>query len=410
MSKVLIVGGGFAGVWSAAAAVRLRRASGAAESDLSVTLVSPGDGLVIRPRLYQAAPEGMQVPLDGILGPIGVARVAATVSGVDAVRRRVTAVLRNGRTTELRYDRLVLATGSQLVRPDLPGAERLHDVDTLPGAAALDSHLHRLPAQPAGPGRFTAVVVGAGFTGLEVATELVGRLRAIAAPTGAADQVRVVLVERADVIGPDLGPGPRPQIVQALSDLGVEQRLGVSLHSVEPQVARLTDGTVLAANTVVWTVGVLASPLTCDIPAPRDRLGRLEVDPYLQVVGVPGVYAAGDTAAVLAEAGQHVMPSCQHASPQGRYAGHNVAAELLGLPPQRFEPDPYVTCLDLGSAGAVFTTGWERAVALTGQAAKDRKRLVNEVWIYPPVGDAEEILRRADFRVSTRRPVQSQPA
>jgi NADH dehydrogenase len=404
MSNILVVGGGFAGVWSAAAAVRLARACGAAGSELTVTLIAGGDDLVIKPRLYQSEPEKMRVPLDRVLGPIGVRRHAGTVTDIDTASRRVSAIERDGRHLELDYDRLVLATGSQLVRPDLPGAQYLHDVDTLPAAAALDAHLRRLPSRPTGEGQFTAVVVGAGFTGLEVATELVERLRALASPVGAAQRVRVILVDRADVVGVELGPGPRDEIVRALSALAVEQRLGVSVRSIRPAGVTLSDGSELAASTVVWTAGVLASPLTATIPANRDHLGRLEVDEYLRVVGVPEVYAAGDTAAATAEQGHRVTQSCQHAGPQGRFAGHNVAAGLLGLPQQRFAPDPYVTCLDLGAAGAVFTTGWERTPELTEQAAKERKRQVNEVWIYPPVDDGDEILRRADFRVPTRRP------
>jgi NADH:ubiquinone reductase (H+-translocating) len=345
-----------------------------------------------------------------VLGPIGVRRIAATVTDIDTRARRVTAVERDGRPAELGYDRLVLASGSQLKRPDLPGAEHLHNVDTLPAAAALESHLRRLPERPDGPGRFTAVVVGAGFTGLEVATELVERLRAVAEPVGAADAVRVVLVEREDVVGMELGAGPRPDIERALADLGVEKRLGARVRGIGRDGVTLSDGDELPAATVVWTAGVLASPLTAKIPAVRDRLGRLEVDEYLRVVGVPEVYAAGDTAAAVAEEGHHVMQSCQHAGPQGRFAGHNVAADLLGLPPQRFAPDPYVTCLDLGAAGAVLTKGWDRTVELTAGEAKQRKRQVNEVWIYPPVDDAEEILRRADYRVSTRQPAVPLPA
>jgi NADH:ubiquinone reductase (H+-translocating) len=264
------------------------------------------------------------------------------------------------------------------------------------GAAVLDGHLRRLASAPSGEGRFTAVVVGAGFTGLEVATEMVGRLREVAVAAGSAEPVRVVLVERADVVGPELGEGPRPQILEALAELGVEQHLGVSLEGVTPEGVRLSDGTTIAARTTVWTAGMLASPLTAHVPGERDRLGRLHVDPFLQVTGVPGVYAAGDTAAALAEDGHHVMQSCQHAVPQGKFAGRNVAADLLGLEQIAFAPDPYVTCLDLGAAGAVLTSGWDRAVQQTRQEAKDLKRTINAVWIYPPVDDAAEILDKAD--------------
>ncbi|WP_141662859.1 hypothetical protein [Streptomyces sp. Wb2n-11] len=111
---------------------------------------------------------------------------------------------------------------------------------------------------------------------------------------------------------------------------------------------------------------------------------------------MPGVHAAGDTAAAYAETGHRVLPSCRHAVPLGILAGHNAAAALLGLAPAAFAPKPYVTCPDLGGAGAVFTTGWERTVRLTGPEAKARKRMITERWIHPPLDDAEEILRQAD--------------
>lgn len=406
MSGIVVVGGGFAGVWSAAGAVRLTRAAG---RDLPITLVSPGDDLVIRPRLYQAEPERMRVSLDRILGPVGVRRVAAAATGIDTTGRAVTTVDGSGQVSEIGYDRLVVATGSELVRPDLPGAELLFDVDTLPAATALDAHLNRLPDLSPGDGRFTAVVVGAGFTGLEIATELADRLEALVASRAPGEQVRVVLVERADTIGPELGPGPRAEIAEALAALGVESRLGVSVAAVEPDRVTLSDGTHLPTRTAIWTAGVRASALTAGIPGTRDRLGRLAVDENLAVTGVPAVYAAGDTAAAAAEPGRQVMQCCQHALQLGKFAGHNAAADLLGLPAVPFTASPYVTCLDLGSHGAVFTNGWDRRVVATGAVAKDRKRKVNELWIYPPTDDPDELLRQADYRFSVRQIAEPRP-
>ncbi|MFD0503135.1 NAD(P)/FAD-dependent oxidoreductase [Streptomyces chiangmaiensis] len=344
MKNILVIGGGFAGVWSAAAAVRAARAHGVPRSQLQVTVVSSGDDLVIRPRLYEADPEGKRVALDRVLGPIGVRRIAATVTDIDTTTRTVTAVDRSGRNTVLSYDRLVLATGSQLVRPAIPGSQWIFDVDTLDAAASLDHHVRRLPQHPATPGRFTAVVIGAGFTGLETATELTARLREVA---GDADDIRVVLVERADALGPELGESPRPHIGSALSDLGVELRLGTTVERVSDSEVELSDGELLPASTVIWTAGMAASPLTRFIPGERDRGGRLRVDEFLRVLGAPEVFAAGDTAAAVAEAGHMVMQSCQHAIPLGKFAGHNVAADVLGLDPVPFAPNPYVTCLDL---------------------------------------------------------------
>ncbi|WP_406316070.1 FAD-dependent oxidoreductase [Streptosporangium sp. NBC_01639] len=393
MTDILVIGGGFAGMWSAAAAARVREESGA---DLSITLIAPGDDLVIRPRLYEPDPHELSVPLSRVLKPIGVEHVTAMVSDIDTANRTVTATDRGGRSHTFGYQRLILAAGSRLRQADVPGAELLHNVDTLEAAVALDRHLHELPD---GPGSRTVVVVGAGFTGVEVATELVGRLAALPVH---GERPRIVLVERADEIGPELGAGPRPAITAALAELGVEVRLSQAVASIAPDAVRLTDGTELAACTVVWTAGMQASPLTEQIEGRRDNLGRLYVDGQLAVPEAPGVYAAGDTAAATAEAGQLVLQSCQHAIPLGKYAGYNAAADLLGLSQATFSPAPYATCVDLGPAGAVLTSGWERTVQSVGEAAKQRKMATNRERIYPPVDDAAEILRAADFRVGVR--------
>lgn len=398
MSDVLVIGAGFAGVWASAAARRVRDLTGGA--DLSVTLVAPGDHLVIRPRLYEPDPGRMKVPLDRILPPIGVDRVRASVTGIDTGSHEVTTLDQAGQQRTLGYQRLVLASGSQLHRPDLPGAGFLFDVDTMEGALRLQAHLNQLPE---GPGRFTAVVAGAGFTGLEVATELVERLRAQAtASDGGAQDIRVVLIERGHVVGQHIGPSPRPAVLKALDEVGVEVRLGQTITAVTPSGVHLEDGTQIAAGTVIWTGGMQANPLAGEIPGRHDRLGRLEVDGELRVPGEPHVFAAGDTAAAAIEPGRTTVQSCQYASQLGKHAGYNAAADLAGLPLAAFSPIPYVTCLDLGAAGALFTTGFERAVQLSGAEGKERKRLINQQWIYPPLDDPGKILRAADHRTSHR--------
>ncbi|WP_436772516.1 NAD(P)/FAD-dependent oxidoreductase [Yinghuangia sp. YIM S09857] len=402
MSQLVVIGGGFAGVWSAVSAARLRAEAGADEGDLTITLVSPEPDLVIRPRLYEDEPAKMRVALADILGPVDAHHLPARVQSVDVGRRTVTVRRSDGTEATQAYDKLIVACGSALVRPALRGADHLFDVDTLPAAARLHDHIRQLPQQPADEGRFTAVVIGAGFTGLEVATELVARLRAVAASP---DQVRVVLVDRASVVGPELGTGPRPVIERALAELSIETVLNATVQYVTRTEVALSDGTMIPASTVVWTAGMLASELTSQIPARRDHLGRLQVDKQLRVVGVSDVYAAGDTAAVEIEPGFYAMQSCQHAHAMGKHAGHNAAAVMLGLPRAAtdFAPVPYVTCLDLGGAGAVFTSGWERTVAMTGQEAKELKTQINRKLIYPPAGDRKALFAGVDHLTDDRR-------
>lgn len=393
---ILVIGGGFAGVWSAAAAARVAGMNGSAGTRPQITLVSDSDELVIRPRLYERDPGRMSVSLDRVLTPIGVERVRATVTGIDTATRTVTAVGADGAPRVMTYDRLVLAAGSHVVEPKVVGRQFLFDVDTITSADALEQHLRAVPEGTTRDGTYSAVVIGAGFTGLEVATELMGRLREFAHAKGA--RARVVLVDRAGEVGPQLGDGPRPYITSALEDLGIEVRLGATVSEVSDAHVRLDDGEVIAASTTVWTVGMLASPLTQMIPGERDAIGRLIVDDNLRVPTAPDVYAAGDTAAALVEDGHVAMQSCQYATPSGKFAGHNVAADLLGLEPVAFAPNPYVTCLDLGPAGAVLTTGWEREIQATGSDAKALKHRINTEWIYPPVDDAAIILQQADYR------------
>lgn len=399
--KILVIGGGFAGVWSAAAAARVGHENGTAGSAPQITLVSDSDEMVIRPRLYERDPGQMSVLLDRVLKPIGVERVRARVVEIDTATQAVKIADSTGRVRSLEYDRLVLAAGSQVFQPELPGRECLFNIDTIAAADALEHHVQRLGthAGDAAPdGRFTAVVIGAGFTGLEIATGLMGRLREMAEANYG--RARVILVDRCNEVAAQLGEGPRPYITESLRQLGIELRLGSEVSEVTDSQVRLADGEIIPASTAVWTVGMSASPLTQMIPGERDAIGRLVVDEYLRVPSTPTVYAAGDTAAASVEDGHVTMQSCQYATPLGKFAGHNVAADLMGLEPVPFTPNPYVTCLDLGPAGAVLTTGWDRDVQMTGPEAKAFKHRINTEWIYPPVDDEETILREADYRFS----------
>ncbi len=99
----------------------------------------------------------------------------------------------------------------------------------------------------------------------------------------------------------------------------------------------------------------------------------------------PGVFATGDAArAACDDIGNYALMSCQHATRMGAFAGNNAAAELLGVPTRQYHQKAYVTCLDLGEAGALFTRGWDRKVEMVGAVAKKTKQEINTVWIYPP--------------------------
>jgi NADH dehydrogenase len=382
-------------MYAALSSARLRDMRGVSPEELEIALVAPEPTLVVRPRLYEQKPETLTAPLQDVLGAIDVVYVQGRAEAIDTDSRAVEIVTAGNRRSTIAYDRLVVASGSRLFRPNVPGlAEHGFSVDQLDDAIALDHHLHGLAARPASRARNTVVVAGGGFTGIEAATEMPARLRAI---LGKDAKPRVIIVERGDAIAPDMGADPRPIIEDALRGLGVETRLGVGVAALDETGATLTNAERIESATVIWAAGMRAAPLTAQIPAERDKFGRLLVDRDLRVPSVPGVFATGDAArAASDDLGNYALMSCQHATRMGAFAGNNAAAELLGVPAKPYHQEAYVTCLDLGAAGAIFTRGWDRKVELVGAEAKKTKQEINTVWIYPPRPERAAALASAD--------------
>jgi NADH:quinone reductase (non-electrogenic) len=393
--RLVIIGAGFAGMYAALSSARLREIQGVSPEELEILLVAPEPRLVVRPRLYEPNPETLTAPLQSVLNAIDVVYVQGCAHTIATESRIVEIAAADGANKSLSYDRLVVATGSRLFRPNIPGLkEHAFSVDQLDDAIALDRHLHALADRPAMNGRDTVVVAGGGFTGIEAATEMPARLRTI---FGKEARPRIVIVERNSAVAPDMGASPRPVIEEALRELGIETRVGVGVTAIDKFGVTLSDGEHIESETVIWTAGMRAAPLTAQIPGERDNLGRLLVDRHLRVPGVAAVFATGDAAkAASDDVGNYALMSCQHATRMGAFAGHNAAAELLGLPAKPYHQEGYATCLDLGEAGAIFTLGWDRQLKLVGDEAKKTKRQINTVWIYPPRAERAAALASAD--------------
>ncbi|MEM5368373.1 FAD-dependent oxidoreductase [Paraburkholderia azotifigens] len=388
--KILIVGAGFAGVWGALGAARVLDGAGVRSSDVEITLISPKPELQIRPRMYEAGPQNMAAPLLPLFEAVGVKFVAGSVDGISVQDKTVSVVSADGQKQSLAYDRLLLTSGSKLSRPPIPGLERAFSVDCIEDAVELDRHLDALAKLPASPARNTVAVVGCGFTGIEVATELPKRLRE---KFGADADVRVVVIGSQDTIGPDLGPNPRPFIADAFEKLGIETVLGSGVVSVDAQGVRTASGQHIEAGTVIWAGGMRASPLAAQVSSKIDPLGRAEVAADLRVPEAPHVFVAGDVARALADDdGHYALMSCQHAMIMGQFGGHNVAADLIGVPTLAYRQPFYATCVDLGEWGAVYSEGWDRQMKLTHAEGKARKQMINTKWIYPPAPNRAEAL------------------
>ena len=394
MPELLIIGGGYAGVWAAmAAARRARDGADGGGAGLNIRLLSKDPYLTHRPRLYERNPQDMRTPLAPVLAPIDVDLQVATVTAIDPGQRRVQAETEQGAAVAYDYDGLILAAGSVLHPPPLELSDaRTWSVDDHHAAVELDGHLKQVmaTAEPEEHGD-GVVIIGAGFTGIELAAEMRARLGEHGG-AARAGRARVVLIDAAANVSEDLGPGPRPHILEALQAAGVEVRLNTKVRRIEGDKVLLDDGSQISAATVIVTAGVRANGLAAGLGLETDATGRLPVDGELRVKGLHGIFAAGDMAHALTDGSHVALMSCQHAMPMGKFAGYNAASDLLNLPTMPYEQPRYVTCVDLGGWGAVFTTGWDRQVELVKAEAKARKQFVMTQVIYPPMNDRDAIL------------------
>jgi len=381
---ILVIGAGFAGMWTALSATRLFDIH--AHKDFDVTVLAPQAELRVRPRFYEPNAHLLAAPLGELFDAVGVNFIKGAAQTIDVAQKRVAYIDESGNQQVCIYDKLVLATGSRLAASGTPGVtEHAFDVDQIEQAVRLENHLKALVNQPESNARNTVVIAGGGFTGIETATEMPTRLRAI---LGDRTDINVIIVDRGSRIGGSMGSEIAEKIVEASLETGVKWHLNASVVAVDEQGVTLSDGQRIDARTVIWTTGVRASSLTGQIPAERDHLGRLHVDAHLKVIGQDDIFATGDVAyAASDDIGNHALMTCQHAIVLGRHAGHNVAAQILGVDPTPYSQPKYVTCLDLGAWGAVYTEGWDRQVKLIKQEGKSLKTQINTVWIYPPAAD-----------------------
>jgi NADH dehydrogenase len=402
VKNVVVLGSGFAGLWAAVGAARRLDELQIPARDVRVTVISSQPFHDIRVRNYEADLTACRIPLSAVLDPVGVAHITADVTAIDTAARTITFSGSGGFGSQ-DYDRLVFALGSSVVKPDLPGLREFgFDIDTYDQAMRLSRHLASLADGPATPGAATAVVVGAGLTGIETACELPGRLTELLSDRDGCTP-RVLLVDRNPFVGSDMGDSARPLIEAALADSGVEVLTGVGVTALDAEGVTLSNGQRVEAGTVVWCAGMRANALTALFGIERDRLGRLPVDDFLRVVGVPGVFVAGDVAAAKMDDQHLSVMSCQHGRPMGRYAGYNVVGDLLGEAMLPLRIPWYVTVLDLGPAGALYTEGWDRQVVAHGAPAKATKRVINTERIYPPLdGDRAKIFAAAAPELQTR--------
>jgi NADH dehydrogenase len=359
--RILIVGAGFAGYHAARTLSRLAR--GRAE----VVLINPTDYFLYVPLLPEVAvgllePRRVTVSVPDTLPDVRL--VLGAVDEVDLAGRRVRWVNPEGGRAQMGYHRLVLAVGSVNKLLPIPGVtEHAHGFRGLPEALYLRDHMTRqleMADTTEDPGeraaRTTFVVVGAGYTGTEVAAQGVLYTDILHArhPTLGERRPRWLLLDVAARVLPELDERMSRAADRVLRERGVDVRLGVSVAEATHEGVRLTDGSFVATRSLIWCVGVRPDPLVQDLGLETVK-GRLAVDPYLNVPGHPEVYACGDAAAVpdLTRPGEITRMTAQHAQRQGALVAYNIAASYGQGRRRPYKHHELGFVVDLGGTEAV---------------------------------------------------------
>jgi NADH dehydrogenase len=334
--RIVIIGGGFAGI---AAARALRRANA------EIVLIDRRNHHIFQPLLYQVA-TAVLAPAE-IAAPIrqleakqrNVSVLLAEVIGVDVRSRTIEASSPGMGIREIAFDYLVVATGmhpSYFGHDEFaryaPGLKNLSDAETIRAkilsafelAATTDDESERAR-------QMTFVLVGAGPTGVELAASLAdlvkvtlrGNFRRID-PAKAS----IILLDGAKRVLPTFAESVSNRVARRLEKLGVKVVTNVKVETIDEKGV-IAGGSRIPSATVLWTAGVAASPIPKMLGTKTDRAGRALVDPFLKVVDAPGVFVVGDAAAVMQH--EHPVPGvAQAAIQEGQYVGGLIAKELKG--------------------------------------------------------------------------------
>lgn len=356
-TKVVIIGGGFGGLWAAKAL---------ANSAVDVTLVDRKNHHVFQPLLYQVA--------TAVLSPGEIAqpirRILHKHKNIEVILGEATAFDKEGKTVVLSdgstitYDYLIVAAGARHSyfghdewEISAPGLKTLEDAFEIRRRVLLAFELAEREAYLTGMERqLNFVVVGGGPTGVELAGAIAGIARqALAIDFNAIDtrKARVMLFEGSDRVlgtfGHDLSSSAKSQ----LESLGVDVFLNSFVTDIQPGRIKAGDNWI-DCNVVLWATGVAASPLGAALGAETDKAGRVFVEPDLSIQGYPEIFVIGDMASILQDDGEPVPGVSPAAMQMGESTASNILRELKSQPRKKFR---YV------NKGTMATIGRSKAIA-----------------------------------------------
>jgi NADH dehydrogenase len=354
-TRILILGGGFGGVYTARRLETLCRS----RKDIEIVLVNRDNFLLMTPLLFEVCSGTLDLrhcafPIRAFLRTTRF--VESKVEEID-LQRRVVRVLIAGKHGELTYDHLVLALGSMTNRNMIPGSDHAFTFKTLADAIILRNHLIERIARaevefdPESKRRLlTVVIIGGGLVGVELFGEVTAFFDEIMRfyPHVHRDEVRLVLLQAGDRLMPEIDVKLAAYGTRVLAKRrGADIRIGAKVQTIEPGKVHLPDETIEAA-TIVLAAGVLPNSIVAGLPVEKDKHGHIVVDSTMRSKSRPEVWALGDCAMVPDAEGKPYPHLAQHALRQARLLAENIMAALGGRPPRPFV---YHTLGMMGSLG-----------------------------------------------------------
>ena len=343
--KILIAGGGFAGLYAA------KQLDGtiAQRADIEVTLISRENFILFTPMLHEVAagdlsPSDIVNPLRRILRRVKV--LEADIHAIDLTNKKIRC-LGGLRDVELEFDfdHLLLALGAEPNFFNIPGVgDWAVTMKNLADAALLRNRMVALLEEASlhsdeaiGRELLTFVTVGGGFSGAETTGAINDFLRETARfyPAIKQEMIRIILIEGGKHLLPELGEELGRYAEQKLRNRGVEVINGALVTSYDGSTVELNNGRSIPAATVIWTAGAKPSAVIESLPCEKQR-GRLLVDGCLAVKGFPGLWAVGDCAAVPDGAGGFYPPTAQHGMRAAIVAAKNIERAIAGDQPKPF--------------------------------------------------------------------------
>lgn len=374
MRKILIVGGGYAGFYTAK---RLRKHLSRGEAQ--VTVIDPLPYMTYQPFLPEVAagsidPRHAVVPLRRHLKKATV--ITARVTNINHAEKKVTVTPPVGEPWEVDYDVIVVTAGSVSRTFPIPGvADEAIGLKNIEEAMAIRDRIADCFAKasnlPAGPERdrlLTFVVVGGGFAGIE----LFGELRSYASallrqyPDLTIDDTHFHLIEAMERIMPEVSLKTSKWVLKNLAQRDAIVHLETQLSSAVGGKVELSTGESFESDTIMWTAGVMANPMLRNTDLPAEERGRLRVQADLRVVSDDGViedaWGAGDVAAVpdiskTPGPGGFCVPNAQHASRQGKLLAKNVVADIRGEKPREYRHNNQGAVAGIGLYHGVYQSG-----------------------------------------------------